>query len=56
MENEIKKAKTKVLAFAADPQLIKRIRIDAVRLDRDESFIIRLILRKHYGLKETGTL
>jgi hypothetical protein len=46
----------KVMSFFADFTLARKIRIEAARLDKDSSFVIRLALRKYFGLKETGSL
>ena len=59
METVVKKATKKnqrVKSFVADPVLDKRIRMEAVRLDREESYVMRLYLRKAFGLKVSGTL
>jgi hypothetical protein len=48
--------KGRVVSFMADEVLAKHIRMEAARLGRDKSYVIRLILREHFGLQETGTL
>ena len=48
--------KGRVVSFMADEVLAKHIRMEAAKLDRDTSYVIRSILRRHFGLQETGTL
>ena len=45
-----------VMSFYADNALRKKIKIHAVKLDKDTSFIIRLALRKFFGLRNDGSL
>lgn len=39
-----------------DKILDKKIRVLAVKMERDESFVMRLLFRKALGLKQTGTV
>jgi hypothetical protein len=48
--------KGRVVSFMADEVLAKRIQMEAVKLGCVKSCVIRLILRQHFGLPETGTL
>lgn len=48
--------KGRVVSFMADEVLAKHIQMEAAKLGRDKSYVIRLILRKHFGLQETGSL
>ena len=48
--------KGRVVSFMADEVLAKHIRMEAAKLGKDKSYVIRLILRRHFGLQETGTL
>ena len=48
--------KGRVVSFMADEVLAKHIRMEAAKLDRDTSYVIRSILRRHFGLQETGSL
>ena len=59
MDQKQQQKKTKrerVKSFLADAALDRRIRTEAARLERDESYVMRLYLRKAFGLKERGTL
>lgn len=53
---EPKTPKGKVMSFYADDALIKKIKMEAVKLDRAPSFVMRLAIRKYFGLKETGSV
>ena len=46
----------KVMSFFADFALVRRIRIEAARLDKDSSYVIRLALRKYFHLRDDGAL
>ena len=47
----------KTFSFTADRALTTHINVEAAKEDdRDPSFIIRKILRRHFGLKDSGTL
>ncbi|MGA3244702.1 MAG: hypothetical protein ABSE41_08805 [Bacteroidota bacterium] len=48
--------KGRVVSFMADEVLANHIRMEATKLNRDKSYVIRFILRKHFGLQETGIL
>ncbi|TSA23008.1 hypothetical protein D4R75_04085 [bacterium] len=48
--------KGRVVSFMADEVLAKRIQMEAARLGREKSYVIRLILRKYLGLQDTGSL
>lgn len=43
-----------VMSFFADAVLRKHILVEAARTGQDKSSVIRLILRRHFGLRESG--
>ena len=43
-----------VMSFFADRILTKHILVEAARTGQDKSSVIRLILRRHFGLRESG--
>ncbi len=61
MDEERKKHKRgtkkgRVKSFFADTALDRRIRMMAADKERDESWVMRKILREYFGLKPTGDL
>jgi hypothetical protein len=53
---ERERPKGRVKSFFADNALDRRIRMMAADKERDESWVMRKILREYFGLKPTGEL
>lgn len=51
-----KPKKGRVKSFFADNALDRRIRMMSADKQRDESWVMRKILREYFGLKPTGDL
>ena len=46
----------RIISFLADKVIVKHIETMSVKLEREESYVIRLLIRKALGLKPTGAI